>query len=137
MTVVIDTSALLAYLDRGSERHAAVEALVDAEREPLAVSPLVLAEVDHLVRRRFGERAADGVLRELSGGAYDIAAFGHEDLRAALVVLARYPERRLGLADASLVALAERVGASTVFTLDRRDFDGLARGDGTPLTILP
>ncbi|MFM7552054.1 MAG: type II toxin-antitoxin system VapC family toxin [Actinomycetota bacterium] len=137
MTVVVDTSALLAYFDRGSERHAAVEALVDAEREPLAVNPLVLAEVDHLVRRRFGERAADGVLREIAGGAYDIAAFGHDDLRAALAVLTRYPDRRLGLTDASLLALAERVGATTVFTLDRRDFDGLVRGDGTPLTILP
>lgn len=137
MTVVVDTSALLAYFDRGSERHAAVEALVDAEREPLAVNPLVLAEVDHLVRRRFGERAADGVLREIAGGAYDIGAFGHDDLRAALAVLTRYPDRRLGLTDASLLALAERVGATTVFTLDRRDFHGLARGDGTPLTILP
>jgi predicted nucleic acid-binding protein len=137
MSVVVDTSALLAYFDRAAERHADVGALIDAERSPLAVSPLVLAEVDQLVRRRFGERAADGALRELAGGAYDVAGFSGDDLQAALGVLARYPDRRLGLVDAALVALADRIGATTVFTLDRRDFEGLARSDGTPLTVLP
>ncbi|MGA0121696.1 MAG: PIN domain-containing protein [Gaiellales bacterium] len=137
MTAVVDTSALLAYFDRGSERHLDVQMLIEAERGPLAVSPLVLAEVDHLVRRRFGERAADGALREIGGGAYDIAGFSADDLRRALAVLERYPDRRLGLTDAALLALAERIGANTIFTLDRRDFDGLARADGTPLVILP
>lgn len=137
MSVVVDTSAILAFFDRGSDRHDAVEALIDAERRPLIVSPLVLAEADHLIRRRFGERAADSALRELGGGAYDIADFSVADLNAALAVLARYPDRRLGLTDAALVALSDRVGATTIFTLDRRDFDGLARTDGTPLTILP
>lgn len=137
MSVVVDTSALLAYFDRGSDRHAALEGLIEAERAPLLVSPLVLAEVDHLVRRRFGDRAADDALRELAGGAYDITGFTAADLRAALEVLDRYRDRRLGLTDAALVVLADRSDASTVFTLDRRDFDGLARTDGTPLTILP
>jgi predicted nucleic acid-binding protein len=137
MSVVVDTSALLAYFDRGSDRHAAVEGLIEAERAPLLVSPLVLAETDHLVRRRFGDRAADETLRELAGGAYDIAGFSAADLQAALRILDRYRDRRIGLTDAALVALADRSDSTTVFTLDRRDFEGLARTDGTPLTILP
>ena len=46
-------------------------------------------------------------------------------------------ERLRELTDASLVVLADRYAATTVLTLDRRDFDGLARSDGTPLTVLP
>jgi predicted nucleic acid-binding protein len=137
MTAVVDTSALHDYFDASSPRHADVTAVIDAERDPLAVSPLVLAELDYLVRRNAGERAARHVLEELAGGAYDVVDLGVGGLRSALAVIDRYPDRSLGLTDASLVALAERIGAATVFTLDRRDFDGLARADGTPLVILP
>ena len=137
MGVLIDTSALLNFFDGAAERHQAVADLIEAERGALVVSPFVLAELDYLITRRFGERHARRALEEISGGAYHLASFDWDDVRSALRVLERFADRRLGLADASIVELADRLGIATIFTLDRRDFDGLVRSDGTPLTILP
>ncbi|MEY4225969.1 MAG: hypothetical protein RL190_726 [Actinomycetota bacterium] len=135
--IIADTGALISYLDALEPEHERVTAIIDAERDPIVISPFVLAELDYLVGKRLGARAARGVLDELSGGAYEIALFAADDVRRALRVLDRHVERRLGLTDASLVVLADRYGSTTVLTVDRRDFEGLTRSDGTPLTILP
>jgi predicted nucleic acid-binding protein len=74
---------------------------------------------------------------ELLSGAYELITSSREDLRHAYAIMDRFRERGLSLTDASLLELADRKDAKTIFTLDRRDFDGLVRTDGTPLTILP
>jgi predicted nucleic acid-binding protein len=66
-----------------------------------------------------------------------VVASSREDLRRAYAIMDRYRDRGLSLTDASLLELADRKNVTTIFTLDRRDFDGLVRSDGTPLTILP
>ena len=137
MTVVVDTSALYAYFDASARRHEDVQALIDAERGPLLVAPGVLAEIDHLLRRRMNAHVARRVLDELTSGAYDLVDTRREDIRRALTIGDRFRDRGLSLVDATLLEIADRRAASTLFTLDRRDFDGLVRSDGTPLTILP
>ena len=52
--MIVDTSALLAYFDRGEPDHAAVAQVLDAPTEPLVVSPYVVAETDYLVATRHG-----------------------------------------------------------------------------------
>jgi predicted nucleic acid-binding protein len=44
------------------------------------------------------------------------------DLSRAIDLMERYERLPMDFADATLVVLAERFGAGTVFTLDRRDF---------------
>ena len=135
--IIADTSALIAYFDAADPAHGRVAAIIEAERAPIVVPPLVCAEVDHLVSRRVGAHAARQVLAELTSGAYAIAEFGADDLKDAAAVLDRYADRRLGLVDATIVVLAERLRGAAVATLDRRDFDGLVRADGTPVALLP
>ena len=137
MGVLIDTSAFLHFFDGDAEYHAVISALVDAERDPLVISPFVLAELDYLIARRFTAHHARQAMQELVGGAYLLVDFGWEEVQRALRVIDRFSDRRLGLTDASLLEIADRLQISTIFTLDRRDFDGLVRSDGTPLTILP
>ena len=137
MAVLIDTSAFLHFFDGDAEQHGAIANLVEAERDPLVVSPFVLAELDYLITRRFSAHHARQAMQELVGGAYHLADFGWVEVQRTLRLIDRFADRRLGLTDASLLELADRVQISTVFTLDRRDFDGLVRSDGTPLTILP
>ena len=135
--IVADTSALIAFFDSLDPDHGRVVPIVEAERTPIAVSPLVCAEIDYLVTKRLGAHIARRVLAELASGAFDIAGFGIRELKGAAAVLDRFPDRRLGLTDASLLDLADRLGTATILTLDRRDFDGLVRSDGTPLVVLP
>jgi predicted nucleic acid-binding protein len=135
--VIIDTSALLAFFDTDEPDHAAVTTILDTTTEPLVVSPYVLAELDYLVASRLGVSAELAVLRELAGRAWDLAAFGTEDLAQAHAVVERYADQSIGLADASIVILAARYQIRTVVTLDRRHFGVLRPIDGGSFEILP
>jgi len=135
--IVADTSGLLALYNAAEPAHAAVSRLVAELREPLIVSPYVVAELDYLVATRVGPRAALGVLRELSGGAYMLPCLSADDLVVAGDVVERYADLQLGVADASLVLLADRYATSRLLTLDRRHFDVVRTLGGATFTLLP
>ena len=135
--MIVDTSALLAYFDTDEPDHAAVTTIVETATEPLVVSPYVVAELDYLVASRLGVSAELAVLRELASGAWDLAAFGTEDLAGAHAVVERYADQSIGLADASIVILANRYQTRTVVTLDRRHFGVVRPIDGGSFKILP
>lgn len=135
MTILVDTSALLAFYDRGSADHEKVVAAFRAAPAPLSVSPLVLAEFDFLITKYAGARAAVVAAREI-GAAMHIEAFGAADVLAASEVMARYQDLKLGLTDASLVVLAARCRTDRLLTLDRRHFSvvrPLSNGDAFEL----
>ena len=135
--MVVDTSALLAFFDTDEPDHAAVTAIVDAATDALVVSPYVVAELDYLVASRLRVSVEVAVLRELAGGAWDLAAFGTEDLAQAHAVVERYADQSIGLADASIVILAARYQTRTVITLDRRHFGVVRPIGGGSFEILP
>jgi predicted nucleic acid-binding protein len=135
--VIVDTSALLAFFDTDEPDHAAVTTVVESATEPLVISPYVVAELDYLVASRLGVAAELAVLRELAGGAWDLAVFGTADLAQAHAVVERYADQSIGLADASIVILAARYQTRTVVTLDRRHFGVVRPIDGGNFKILP
>jgi uncharacterized protein len=135
--VIVDTSALLAFFDTDEPDHAAVTAVMDSATEPLVISPYVVAELDYLVASRLGVPAELAMLRELAGGAWDLAPFGTEDLAQARAVVERYADQSIGLADASILILAGRYQTRTVVTLDRRHFGVVRPIDGGSFEILP
>jgi uncharacterized protein len=135
--VIVDTSALLAYFDTDEPDHTSVSRVIDAAPEPLVVSPYVLAELDYLVTTGLGVAVELGVLGELASGAWDLPAFGVEDVTAAGAVIRRYADQRLGLADASNVILAGRYATRSIVTLDRRHFEVVRPVSGGRFKILP
>jgi predicted nucleic acid-binding protein len=135
--IIADTSGLLALFNRREASHAAVRAVVDDELEPLVVSPYVVAELDYLVATRLGMDAELAVLAEVAGGAYHLAGFGAEDLVRARGVVERYRDQEVGVADASVVVLADQHRTRSVLTLDRRHFGVLRPLDGGRFRLLP
>jgi len=135
--IVADTSGLLALFNRTEPAHHAVQRLVDGTRDPLVVSPYVVAELDYLVATRIGVEAELAVLAELAGGAYELAPIGPADLHAARNVVERYRDQSIGVADASIVVLADRYGTREALTLDRRHFEVLRPLTGGRFKLLP
>jgi uncharacterized protein len=135
--IIADTSALLALFNDREPAHAAVSTIVSSRSDPLVVSPYVVAELDYLVATRVGVDAELAVLAELSGGAYDLATFGSEELAIARAVVERYRDQELGVADASIVVLADKLRTREVFTLDRRHFDVVRPLSGGRFRIAP
>lgn len=131
MIVVADTSALYAAFDTSQHEHEACRAILSGET--LAISPLVLTELDHLVHRDlgFGPALAVGqaIMDRIDAGAYRLAGLKPADLTAAHEVRRRYEALQLDLADAVGVVIADRYRTNRIFTLDQRDFRAM-----TPLT---
>lgn len=137
MTVVADTSALIAFYSESGAEHDDVSAWLAAHDEPIIVSPYVVAELDYLVATRKGVDAELAVLAELAGGAYELAAMTAADIALAADLIARYRDLGIGITDASLVVLAARYRTDTILTLDRRYFGALRSLGGGGLHIVP
>lgn len=135
--IVADTSGLLALFNRREPRHEDARRVVDAEGEPLIVSPFVVAELDYLVSTRIGVEAELEVLTELSGGAYHLAQIHADDLRAAVTIIGRYRDQEIGVTDASIAVLAARHRTRSVLTLDHRHFSVLRPLDGGRFRLVP
>ncbi|MEU6056793.1 PIN domain-containing protein [Streptomyces sp. NPDC047097] len=123
--VIADTSGLIAGLDRHHPEHAAAnEAILSAGL--LVVSPLLLAELDHVVSRNLGRAAAvsavDDITRAMRAGRVTVPEITEQHLSAAQGLRGRYRDLDLDLADAVHVALAADFDTDAILTLDRRDF---------------
>ena len=135
-TLIVDTSALLAFFDASEPDHDSVAEVVGAA-DVLVVSPYVVAELHYLVATRHGVDDELAALDELASGAWDLVAFDEQQLRRARGVIATYRDQEIGVADASMVVLAERYGTRTIASLDRRHFDVLRSLDGGYFEVLP
>ena len=135
--MIVDTSAILAFFDRDEPDHEALAAVLSQSSEPLVVSPYVIAEVDYLIGTRLGVAAEIAALRELAGGAWDLATIDSTDLTRTVPIIERYADHAIGLADASNVVLADRYRTTTIATLDRRHFSVLRPLSGGYFAIVP
>ena len=138
MTLVLDTSGLLAALTLDEPAHAAARDALASEQGPLLLSPFVLAELDYLLLTSLrGVTAEPEFLEEVAGGSYELATFSAGDVAVARGVVDRYRDLGIGLADASIVVLAERLGTRRILTLDERHFRALRASDGSAFVLLP
>ena len=126
MTTVADTGAVIALADVADRRHAAMVERFDADGGDWILPWAILPEVDYLLGTHVGRRAQDAFLRDFADGALQVD-WGHpEDLVRVGALHAKYTSLRLGLADAVVIAVAERVAAKTIATLDVRHFGAVA-----------
>lgn len=135
--MIVDTSALLAYFNAREPDHEAVSGVIEINDELLVVSPYVLAELDYLIAKRVGVDAELEVLRELSSGAWELAVVGVAELELTTSIIEKYSDQDIGVADASMVVLADRYQTRTIVTLDRRHFDVLRPIGGGRFSIRP
>jgi predicted nucleic acid-binding protein len=91
--------------------------------------------VDYLLDRHVGERAAQGFRADLATGAFAVEWGTDADAARAHELCTRYADLELGLVDAVVAAVAERLHARSIATFDRRDFAPLVLR-GSP-TLLP
>ncbi len=135
--LLVDTSGLLSAIDAGQTRHVECAAVIAGRSGPFLLSPFVLAELDYLLASRVGRPAQLAFLDEVARGAYRLEAFDAADVETARRVLDKYGDLELGLADASIVVLADRHRVRDVLTLDRRHFHAMRQLNGRPFRLWP
>jgi len=126
MTTVADTGAVIALADVADRHHAAMVERYEGEGGEWILPWAILPEVDYLLGAHVGRRAQDMFLRDFAGGSLYVD-WGHpQDLVRVGALHAKYAKLRLGLVDAVVIAVAERVAAKTIATLDVRHFGAVA-----------
>ena len=122
MTVIADTGALFALVDRSDAWHGRVVAWWKENREPVVVPVSVIPEVTHLLQTRIGPAAEIAFVRAVVDGEFTTEPLEPGDVDRALNVMQRYADLPLGFVDATLVAIAERLESREILTTDRRHF---------------
>jgi predicted nucleic acid-binding protein len=137
VALVLDTGPILALLDAGDEAHERSVAMVEELGEDLVVPTCVLVEVDYWVRKLLAEESWSVFVEDVVSGAYRLEPLTLADLERAAELERDYEDLDLGLVDASVIALCERLGETKVATLDRRDFSVVRPRHCEALTLLP
>lgn len=122
MTLLVDAGPLVAVADRGDRNHARCVRLLEDATRPLVVPALVVTEVAYLLSRRLGSRAELEFGRSIAQGELVVEPPAESDWERITELASQYKDLPLGLVDASVVAVAERLDAHTVATLDHRHF---------------
>ncbi len=133
--IVADTGAILALLDKGDRHHAAVRELYEDRPDDWLLPWAILPEVDYLVGAELGARAQEAFLDDLAEGAFAVEYGRHEDVVRAHAIARKYRALNIGLVDAVVMAIAERLRADAIATLDLRHF-GAVKIAGSP-RLLP
>jgi predicted nucleic acid-binding protein len=116
--LIVDAGPLFALFDADDAHHVISVELLRAHPGPLLVPSLVAAEAAHLVGRRVGARAEVRLAGEFASGVLLCEPVHPADWLRIAELAARYADLPLGLADASLVAAAERLGIVDVLSFD-------------------
>lgn len=135
MLAVVDSGPLYAVTDTDDDDHERSLAVLQRPELQLVIPALVVAEVTFMVGRRLGARAEAGFLRGLT--QFEVEAPLAEDWPRIAELVERYGDFPLGGADASVVALAERLGTELVITLDRRHFAAVQPRHRPAFQLLP
>jgi predicted nucleic acid-binding protein len=135
--IVLDTGGLYAALDANEALHGRTVAALVASTPPRVVSPFVRAELDYLIATRVGHKAQMALIDEVTRGVYQLELFSSEDLGHARRIMERYADLGIGLADASVVVLANRHRTLDLLCTDERHFRVLRSAGGKPFRLLP
>ena len=135
MRALADTGALLAYLDRDDPWHHACRDALEHLRLPLFSSTAVLTELFHLVADN--KREVERAWAFIRTGAVTVLSISDTDLPDLQGLMAKYDDRPMDFADATLVHLAHRESLSTVFTIDHNDFETYRIGGRKRFRIVP
>ena len=137
MTVVIDAGPLVAFGDGNDPHFARINQLLRTVEGPLVIPAPVTAEVDYLLGQRVGDGPRRNFIADLAAGRFTVACLEREDYATIGRLDARYADLGLGLADCSLVVVANRYGTDRIVSFDERHLRAVAPLDGGAFTILP
>jgi predicted nucleic acid-binding protein len=126
---VADTGPLVAAVNSRERVHAIARELVSRLGRSLVVPLPVATEADHMLRSRIGDRAARAFLAALAGGTHELVCMTPGLFRRSVEIDEQYADLRLGLADASVMAIAER-HELPILTFDFADFRATAPAQG-------
>lgn len=131
--VLLDTGVIVALLDSSEKTHRACAEAIHAAVAPLITCEAVIAESCYLLRNYPG--APEAIMDNVAAGIFQIPLQISKDAARIKQILRKYRDRKIDLADACLIRLADEFEAPDILTLDK-DFTIYRWGKNKPFRIL-
>ena len=132
--VLLDTGFIVALLDRSESLHKTCARTIREVQAPLVTCEAVITESCYLLRNLSG--ASEAVIENIAAGIFQIPFQLSRETAAVKQLLRKYKDRKIDLADACLIRLADQFGTADILTLDR-DFVVYRWGKNKPFRVLP
>lgn len=134
--ILCDTGPLVALLDADDVHHARCMTALSSLSGPLITTWPCLTEAMHFLGKARGWQAQSALWQFVWRDVLQVQSADEKQMRRIAELMAQYRDTPMDLADASLVAAAETLGATKIFTLDS-DFFVYRLGNGAALAIVP
>lgn len=119
--ILVDAGPLIALIHADDHHHEQCVAVFRDVTEPLGTVWPVLTEAMYLLN--FSWKAQEALWEMLERGVVALLPVETQELSRMRELMKKYKDLPMDLADAALVAVAERERIRRIFTLDRRDFE--------------
>ena len=135
MPLLVDTGILYALADRSDAWHQKARRYLQTARARLLAPVTVLPEIAYLLREQIGESAELTFAKSVAAGELAVEDLKAADWNRVAELMERYD--LIGMVDASVIAIAERLKIDTIATTDRRHFSLVRPAHVERLTLVP
>ena len=135
MLLLVDTGVLYALADRRDAWHRPVVNYLKASPRRLLAPVTILPEAAYLLRERIGADAELALTRSVRSGELAVESLQTSDWTRTESLMSKYGF--LGLVDASIIAVAERLKLRTLATTDRRHFAAVQPSHVHAFSLVP
>ena len=135
--ILIDSSGLVAFMDRRSRAYGAVSEIIDASSNEIILPAPAIPEASYVISSRLGYGVLRLFIQDLTTTHPHIENLSTPDYLRIAEVMNTYADMKLDFVDAAILALSERLNIRRILTLDRRDFSVLRPRHCDYLELLP
>ncbi|MDE2821369.1 MAG: PIN domain-containing protein [Chloroflexota bacterium] len=137
MTLITDSSFLVALYDIGEVHHLKAYDFAANRSETILVPDLVLPEAGFLLRRNLGYANSFNFFDFFDHSFVRLVPAIEGDLARVYQISRQYESARFDIVDCCIMAIAERLNITRIATFDRRDFSMFRPSHCEYLELLP
>lgn len=135
--MLLDTGIIYALADRSDAWHVRARTFVQNFKGKLIVPATVIPEACYLLQAHLSSEAEAAFITSIVNRSLRLEQIDEEDLGRAAELMGAYSDLKVGLVDASVVAVAERLNITAIMTTDRRHFSAIKPKHCPAFTLLP
>ncbi len=119
--ILVDTGPLIALFDPKDKMHESCKEILKTIEEKICTTIPVLTEAFHILTPESisSDRLKDFIVK----GGLSILFMDEKVIERCFELMEKYKDHPMDLADASLIASAEKLETRKIFTIDRNDFE--------------
>jgi len=135
--IVVDSGVLIAAADVDDNHHQSCARLIAERGSEFLVPATVVVEVCWMLGRHVSATLEADLLDAIAEGELQLEVLERIDYARTSELVTTYADLPLGMVDASVVAIAERLDVREVATIDRRHFSVVRPRHVDAFTLLP